>query len=44
VVFDCGTSHPRLLRVPDPFGKLIAKAKGSVRIAAQEIFVAAEGG
>ncbi len=42
VVFDCGTSHPRLLRVQDPFGKLIAKAKGSVRIAAQEVFDAAE--
>ena len=27
VVFDCGTSHPRLLRVQDPFGKLIAKAQ-----------------
>ena len=43
VIFDCGTSHPRLLRVPDPFGKLIVRAKGSVRIAAQEIFDAAEG-
>ncbi|MGO8899593.1 MAG: DUF3883 domain-containing protein, partial [Isosphaeraceae bacterium] len=32
VVFDCGTAHPRLLRVRDPFGKLIVKAKGGVRI------------
>ena len=32
VVFDCGTPHPRLLRVRDPFGKLVVKAKGSVRI------------
>ena len=29
VVFDCGTAHPRLLRVRDPFGKLIVKAKGA---------------
>jgi hypothetical protein len=28
VVFDCGTPHPRLLRVRDPFGKLVVKAKG----------------
>ena len=32
VVFDCGTSHPRLLQVQDPFRKLISKAKGSVII------------
>ncbi|MFI5455803.1 MAG: protein NO VEIN domain-containing protein [Isosphaerales bacterium] len=34
VVYDCGTSHPRLLRVQDPFGKLVGKAKrasGSTR-------------
>jgi hypothetical protein len=42
VVFDCGTAHPRLLRVADPFGKLIAKAKGSVRIEAAALFDAAE--
>jgi hypothetical protein len=29
VVYDCGTSHPRLLRVQDPFGKLVGKAKGA---------------
>ena len=28
VVFDCGTPHPRLLRVQDPFGKLVVHAKG----------------
>ena len=43
VVFDCGTAHPRLLRVRDPFGKLIVKAKGSVRIDNAAIFQAAEG-
>ena len=25
VVFDCATAHPRLVRVRDPFGKLLAK-------------------
>jgi len=30
VVYDCATPHPRLLRVQDPFGKLIFKAKGGV--------------
>jgi len=43
VVFDCGTPRPRLLRVSDPFGKLIVKAKGGVQIASQEILFAAEG-
>jgi hypothetical protein len=28
VAFDGGTPHPRLLRMHDPFGKLIVKAKG----------------
>jgi hypothetical protein len=41
--FDCGTPHPRLLRVRDPFGKLIVKAKGGVRIDETAIFDAAEG-
>src|SRR5208337_1487961 len=43
VVFDCGTAHPRLLRVRDPFGKLIVKAKGSVSIEEKALFEAAEG-
>jgi hypothetical protein len=43
VVFDCGTPHPRLLRVRDPFGKLVVRAKGSVRIDGAAIFEAAEG-
>jgi hypothetical protein len=44
VVFDCATAHPRLLRISAPFGKLIAEAKGSVRIDAAALFGAAERG
>jgi len=29
VVYECGTPHLRLLRVQDPFGKLVVKAKGA---------------
>ena len=29
VVFDCATSHPRLVRVRDPFGKLLASSRSS---------------
>ena len=32
VVYDSATRHPRLLRVQDPFGKLVVRAKGGVRI------------
>jgi len=42
VVFDCATSQPRLVKVQDPFGRLLAKAKGSMLIAATEIFAAAQ--
>lgn len=41
-VFDCGSSTPRLLRVQDPFAKLIAKARGSVVIAYSDIAGSAE--
>lgn len=41
-VFDCGGVQPRLLRVQDPFAKLIAKARGSVAIAYGNIAAAAE--
>ena len=41
-VFDCGGPHPRLLRVQNPFAKLIAKARGSVAISYSEIASAAE--
>lgn len=42
VVYDCATPNPRLLRVQDPFGKLIVKAKGSVVIGRADILRAAE--
>lgn len=45
VVYDCATSNPRLVRVQDPFGSLLARNKGSVLISAKEIGQAAtEGG
>ena len=43
VVYDCGTPHPRLLRIQDPFGKLVVRSKGGVRIEETAIFGAAEG-
>jgi SNF2 family DNA or RNA helicase len=42
-VYDCASSHPRLLRVQDPFNKLIVKGKGGVVIDETEVFQAAEG-
>ena len=46
VVYDCGTSNPRLLRINDPFYKLVATAKGGVIIDEAEVMKAAgaEGG
>jgi hypothetical protein len=41
VVYECATAHPRLLRIQDPFGKLIVRAKGGVIIEEREIFAAA---
>ncbi len=43
VVYDCATSSPKLVRVQDPFGSLLAKSKGSVLISAKEIGQAARG-
>jgi hypothetical protein len=40
-VYDCATPIPRLVRVQDPFGRLLAKSKGSVLIGAREIAEAA---
>ncbi len=40
VVFDCATPHPRLVKVRDPFGRLLARARGSVVIAESEILSA----
>lgn len=42
VVYDCATSNPRLVRVQDPFGSLLARAKGSVLISARQIMEAEE--
>lgn len=41
VVYDCETV-PQLYRVADPFGRLLAKQTGAVRIKAGEIIAAAE--
>ncbi len=40
-VYDCATPSPRLVRVQDPFGRLLAKSKGSMLIGAKEIAQAA---
>jgi superfamily II DNA or RNA helicase len=37
VVYDCAGAHPRLLRIQDPFGRLLARAKGGVIIDQKEI-------
>lgn len=42
VVYDCGTPHPRLLRVKDPFGSLLVKALGGVLVDEHAVFQAAE--
>jgi SNF2 family DNA or RNA helicase/DNA-binding XRE family transcriptional regulator len=42
VVYNCASSYPRLVRIQDPFGKLIVKAKGGVLINESEIFAAGE--
>ncbi len=42
VVFECAKASPRLLRVQDPFGKLIVRAKGSVIVGEGQVFAAAE--
>ena len=42
VVYDCATPTPRLARVQDPFGRLLAKAKGSVLISPKEVLNVSE--
>lgn len=42
VVFDCATASPRLLRVRDPFGRLLARMKGTFIIDEKAIFDSAE--
>ena len=41
VAFNCATPHPRLVRVNDPFGKLLVRERGGVIMSEQEIFAAA---
>ena len=36
-VYDCATPTPRLVRVQDPFGNLLAKAKGSMLVSARQV-------
>ncbi len=40
-VYDCATPTPRLVRVQDPFGRLLANSKGSVLIGPREVGEAA---
>ena len=44
VVIDCATPHPRLIRVRDPFGKLLAnsRASNSYTVNAEALYAAAE--
>ena len=41
VVYDCDTA-PQLYRVADPFGNLLAKQTGAVRIKASDIITASQ--
>ncbi|MBP9024751.1 MAG: DUF3883 domain-containing protein [Phycisphaerae bacterium] len=41
-VYDCATPNPRLIRVQDPFGNLLAKTKGSVLIRPAQVIEAGE--
>jgi hypothetical protein len=42
VVYNCATLKQRMIRVQDPFGNLLAKAKGSILISATQIMQASE--
>jgi len=42
VAIDCGTPLPRLARVSDPFGKLIARATAGYAVGAADIWKSAE--
>ena len=42
VVLDCAAPFPRLLRIQDPFGKLIARARGGVRFEERQLLEVAE--
>jgi SNF2 family DNA or RNA helicase/DNA-binding XRE family transcriptional regulator len=42
VVYECASAHPRLLRVQDPFGKLLMRSTTNWLIDADQVFNAAE--
>ncbi len=42
VVYECGSAAPRLLRVQDPFGRLLANTRGGVIVDESSIFASAE--
>ncbi len=42
VVYECAKTVPRLLRIQDPFGKLVTRAKNTVILDDRDIFAAAE--
>ena len=42
VVLDCATPRPRLVRIFDPFGRLLARRRGSVSVSLGELLGAAE--
>lgn len=42
VVYNCAGAHPELHRIQDPFGKLIARARGGVVLDAASVLQAAE--
>ena len=44
VVFDCATPHPRLVRVRDPFAKLLVRRRESIAytIASEAVIEVAE--
>jgi superfamily II DNA or RNA helicase/transcriptional regulator with XRE-family HTH domain len=44
VVYGCATAHPQLIRVQDPFGKLLVGPRGGVVIKQQQIMAAADKG
>jgi hypothetical protein len=44
VVYGCASAHPQLLRVQDPFGKLLVGPRGGVVIKQQQIMAAATKG
>lgn len=43
VVFDCATAHPRLVRVQDPFAKLLVKSAGVI-VSTRDILAVGETG